>query len=316
MKIAITLITDQRGYGLARYALASILASQTDAYDLYLHCDGFEPPPATDSLFDLARRVGRRLIMRGVSDATYEGYGTAGHISTTTLKKFSAVRDLAGDYERVLYADTDILHFDALPLSTEDFAGRPVAAVYDIAESTGLTDPAFTENCRRGGVSPRYFNAGLMYFDTTACDMAALEARYRVLAADHQTSCPYKAGCTTNDQCSFNRLFEDAWHALPVTWNVQACARFTPAWAKAAARHYTGPKKFLPIRPWRNDARDRRYLARLAADLEQPAPAWSGWPSVIFPLNAKLRGNEARTARAAVQTVATWTATGVEGCLG
>lgn len=254
LKIAILLITDRKGYPLARYAMASILASQDYAFDLLLFCNGWDGPDAADGIHALARAAGRRLIVRPIGA---DREGMASSIGRSKASKLDAVLSLADTHDRVLYADTDILFFDSLPLGTVDLGGRTMAAVRDFAPVNA---------------AHHYFNSGLMLFDMRRMDPAAARARFAEAMREHAAGCRFNPRCELVDQCPLNIMFADDWASLPSGWNMQACALFTDAWRAASVRHYVGKQKFLPHLPRRADRRERVYLARLAARLGDAPP--------------------------------------------
>ena len=70
-------------------------------------------------IFRVARRFkatlaarGASLTVRPISNPAVEGHPTYGHATKSTLLKLSAVADLVGDYDRVIYLDSDVLVFD------------------------------------------------------------------------------------------------------------------------------------------------------------------------------------------------------------
>lgn len=286
--------------------------SQTEDYDLFLHCDRWDGPPQDDPLFALAVKFGRTLQIRVVENSAYDSYETASHISTTTLLKLEAVKNLVEIYDRVLYVDTDMLFFSALPLRGIDFKGNGLAAVIDVAEAGSITDPDFAKNCHNNAVSNAYFNAGLLYFNSGKVSMAALAAEYARIAGEHRDSCPYKGACTTNDQCAFNLVYQDQWTPLPLNWNVQSTLRFTKQWGRAVVRHYTGPKKFLPAAPWRNDQRDVAYIKRIARELSEKANTGFSAFGLIYRLNGLRVNREVRAAQSALAAIQARGLVGVE----
>jgi lipopolysaccharide biosynthesis glycosyltransferase len=267
--IALTLVTDQKGLRLARYAITSFLLAQRGPCDIHLYCDGFELAP-DDPLFAIANQHGRSLQAHSLSGSAFSHFNTAAHISTTQFLKFRAIEPLLAGYDRVLYADTDLLFFEDLPLAEFDMQGHPLAAVYDVAEVNGITSPDFAQRCHDNGLSPEYFNSGLMLFASAQVDLETLRAQYEQLVTEHQKACPYKPGCRTNDQCVWNLLFENNWQPAPLGWNTQASMRFTRPWASAPVRHYTGPAKALPLEPWRSDSREIALVNKIAQMLGDP----------------------------------------------
>jgi lipopolysaccharide biosynthesis glycosyltransferase len=159
--------------------------------------------------------------------------------------------------------DNDILFFADISVDAIELDGFPVAAVHDIAEVGGITDAAFLKNCDANHRSRHYFNSGFMLYDSDKWMEASLRAGYMAHLDSHQHYCEYKNPCATNDQCVFNRLFENNWKRLPLDYNFQACAKFTDRWNSASVKHYQGMPKFIPMRPWRLDRRDVRLIRKI-----------------------------------------------------
>lgn len=298
MRNAAVYVTDQNGYELTRHAAASLILSQRDIPDVHIFCHRFAPDQ-TDRLIELGRENSVRVHLETIEDTRFIDKGPKGRIPTTVFLKLSVVERLIPMYDRILYVDYDILFLNAIDIANITFDGHPVAAVYDLAHIGGRLEPNFAECCREHGLSEHYFNAGFMLFDCARWDSRFTDT-YQELVNAHQTSCGYTKGkCTTNDQCVFNMLFSDRWKKLPIHWNMQSCAKFTNQWTGAAVRHYQGAHKFLPARPWRNDARDTALLNQIrdALGYQDRLPALS---SVLFPLNRIRKNREARWANTTI----------------
>lgn len=284
MRTAIAYVTDAYGYELVRHSAVSVMLTQGARHDVHVFCNGFLPA-ADDMLRTAAERAGVRLRFNPIDDIDPGAIRFGGHITRTCLLKLDAIDALCDSYDRVLYLDGDVLVFRDLALDQIAMDGHPIAAVHDIAECGGITDPAFHANCARTGRSPNYFNAGVMVVDCRDWRaVPGLRNRYHALLRAHAEACDYKAACTTSEQCAFNILFERNWKRLPVTFNLQSCAMFSERWDAAAVRHYVGSRKFLPARPWRTDARDRAMLNRVRAELGLPSVGRPGF-AAAYALN-------------------------------
>ena len=178
-----------------------------------------------------------------------------GHITATALAKVEAIAAVADAYAVVCYLDNDTLAVRPTDLSLAAPGAQPLAAVPDMSVSTGLDHGDFFRNCDRHGLSPRYFNSGLMVIDTAAWNRRGMAQRYEASLRAHASHCPYRDGaCSDLDQCALNLAAQGAWEPLPLALNVQKSAFQTALWATARIRHFTGPEKFLPIAPHRADA--------------------------------------------------------------
>jgi lipopolysaccharide biosynthesis glycosyltransferase len=295
MRTVITLVTDQLGYELARHAVVSILMSQNYKYDLIVFCHRFEPPKDA-ALFSYAASRGIELEMAPIEDESSESFTTHGHITTATLLKFEAVDRLYQKYDRVLYADIDILFFDNIAIDKVDFRNKPLAAVVDVGEwvvKSHARESAGFEPYGEEYDPVDYFNAGLLLFNCAMWDSKSFRDRYVHFLTVHDAECVYKKDCLTIDQCALNRLFEGQWTKLPAGYNFQACGKFTRQWKSAEVRHYTGAKKFLPMRPWRNDNRDTRYIRKIRHVLGYTNPVPIPFVNYVFELNARRHRPEA-----------------------
>ncbi|WAJ27051.1 glycosyltransferase family 8 protein [Antarcticirhabdus aurantiaca] len=297
-KIALSLVTDLNGSKLANFAIASFILSQSKPVDIHLYQDGYKRQPH-ERLAELATSRGFKIQTHELSSDQFNGYRSAKHITKTQFLKFIAVKDLLGEYERVLYSDTDILFMRDLDLNSVDFGGCPLAACFDVAEVSGITNDQFAANCERNGLSKDYFNSGLMFFNSRLIDEAALHINYQRLLAEHQKACSYKTPCNTNDQCVWNLLFSGRWKFLPIGWNVQSSMRFTKTWRQASVRHYTGPKKFLPLAAWRSDMIELKLVRKIAAELGESIYNPTSPLGSIYMLNSlRWRGNISRIDKA------------------
>lgn len=298
MRSAVVYVTDEKGYELARHAATSFILTQAGFQDVYLFCHNFLPNPS-DQLVEVGRKHGVRVHINPIANPLNET--THSQISKTHFLKMEAVDRIAQAYDRILYVDYDILFFEEIFLEKVNLEGLPVGAIYDIAETGCLTNPNFIENCRQNNRSPHYFNSGLMLFDSSKWNHE-LKSQFLQLSLEHKLNCDYKENCHLNDQCSFNRLFENNWKRLPLNFNVQGCAKFTARWGRAPVRHYQGPRKFLPVRPWRNDARDMRLIKSIRQALGYKG-GWYPPSNILFGFNAFKRRTWIRKVNKAMDVV-------------
>ncbi|MEO0916722.1 MAG: glycosyltransferase, partial [Pseudomonadota bacterium] len=147
---AITLVTDLKGLRLARYAIASLILSQDSDFRIHLHTDGFDLAE-DDPIRWLASSRDRVLEGHRLSSHEFADMRTAAHISPAQFLKFAAIRPLIGQYDRVLYIDTDLLFFRSVPFETFAMGGHPVAAVHDVAEISGITSDTFQKRSAANG---------------------------------------------------------------------------------------------------------------------------------------------------------------------
>lgn len=294
---ALLYVTDERGLELTRHAAAAAMLTQAGPYAYMIFCHGFEPGP-DPALEALARERGSSFEMRPIT-SPYAEVASVTHVTMTSFLKLKAVLEAAQEYDRVVYSDGDILMMRDLDLAGIDMQGFPIAAGYDLSEAGGLLPHDRAPDHPGRGAREHYFNTGLIVADGALWRGEAFAAPYAAAMRAHLTFCEYKSACVTMDQCVWNLLFEGRWARLPLDHNMQACALFSRWWSKASLRHYTGKIKFLPIRLWRSDVKDRRLIARARRRLGLSVSPMTETPDVLFALN-RLRNARlnARVARA------------------
>ncbi|MGD0962235.1 MAG: glycosyltransferase [Methylomonas sp.] len=285
MNSALIYVTDKKGFELTIYSISSFVLTQNPQWDIHLFCHDFIPDDITD-IKSRCNQAGFNLIISNITDVFISNLLTKGHVTSAAYLKIVCVLALKDQYERILYADNDILFVESINLNNINFDNMPLAAVIDIADCGEISDPSFNETCVKNGVSQKYFNSGFMYFnalilrnDTTIMD------RYLEFLGIHQSFCWYKMNCRTNDQCVLNRLFCDQWTLIPLKYNVQGCLKFTQYWSRAAVRHYQGSNKFIPVKPWRDDNKGRRLVAEIEEFLGLTPIKYYKLEGVLFYLN-------------------------------
>ena len=286
MNWAFIYVTDERGLELAQHSAVSVALSQNEPCDIHIFGYQFSPQPSPEFAAALDR-LRSNLIVHTVSDATVEQHKTWGHVTTPTLLKPVAVGELVGSYDRIVYLDNDILVFDDLQVAAIDFGSLPIAAVIDMDLShTGwLRDSVWTsagvETDSLGG----YFNAGVLIFESRNWRDSEFRQKYAAALNKHDVACSYKLDCTSIDQCALNSVFENNWLRLPLSYNMQASAKFTGAWQTAAVRHYCGWRKAIPVCIFRNDSRDVRYLNKIRQALGRPT---TRLPQLLYEIPFRL----------------------------
>ncbi len=287
MRRAFVYVTDERGFELARHSATSLALSQREPCDIHMFCYQFSPSVPrrfAEAMADLRAK----LILHDISDTSVERHQTHGHVTTPSLLKLLAAGKLVGDYDRIVYLDNDILVFDDLLIEEINFGQAPIAAVIDM----DISDTGWLRNSigrgatididSRGG----YFNSGLMIFEARNWRHREFNERYSAALDQHDINCQYKLTCTSIDQCALNSVFENNWVKLPMSYNMQAGAKFTGAWKTATVRHYCGPQKFIPVSPFRNDSKDVHYLNKIREAMGLPRAPLPSLYEIPFRLNA------------------------------
>ncbi|MBR0654743.1 glycosyltransferase family 8 protein [Plastoroseomonas arctica] len=215
-----------------------------------------------------------------------ERFLSVGHVTNASFLRLAAIAEAVKTADRVVYLDTDTLVFEDLEIERLDMDGRPVAAVLDMdLSSTGVFRKEVDHGFHDPAMRSRYFNSGVMVFDTSRWEDAFL-GRFADAMAEQETHCRYKLNCPPNDQCASNILFENDWTPLPFTYNFQAGGKFTQGWQSAKVRHYCGPSKFLPVTLRRNDPRDLAVIGEISRRLGLRAPSLVLLHAIAFRLNA------------------------------
>ncbi|MDE1901940.1 MAG: hypothetical protein KGI37_09895 [Alphaproteobacteria bacterium] len=297
MKTALLFLTDERGYSLTEQAVAAAIVTQKTTRHIVVSCVGFMPPD-NSRLAVAAEKQGFNLEFRAISKfdegkLPYRAEGAHAHVTSAALLKMAAMDSIAGEFDRAVYLDGDILLMEDVNIEKIDFEDYPVAAVYDIATVGGMSTEVdaggnisksdFYDNCVKNGRSPHYFNSGVIAADFSKWQDNFI-VNFNSFVGAHSTNCDYINKCGCMDQCAWNRVFERSWKRLPLMMNFQACAMFSERWQYAAIRHYVGRAKFMPFKGWRNDARDTRLINQARQLLGLP-PVGAGWSHFVRALN-------------------------------
>ncbi|GGC68219.1 glycosyltransferase family 8 protein [Chelatococcus reniformis] len=292
MKAAVAFLTDKDGYRLVRYAITSLLMKTSARLDVYLFCRDFRPN-GCDPIFRFAESARNPVALAEINSSEFANFKNYNRITNTAMLKLDLTYRLLEKYDRVLYADNDVLFFtDVSPLLRIRMDGHALAAVPDVAEQLGFTGGGIVERSRERGRTGAYFNAGLLLFDCQKLASHDYRIPYLETALRHETEgdCDYKQQCGTPDQCSLNVIFDNDWKQIDLRWNAQSCLKHTSVWRDAYIRHYNGWHKAVPLRPWRNDKKDTALInAMSAAWGERHALRWPA-TSAIYELDRHLRG--------------------------
>jgi lipopolysaccharide biosynthesis glycosyltransferase len=288
-KIAIVYVCDANYHDLTLYSLASIARSHHAPLDFFFMQSEYQGP-VPDGLLKMITAGRHSLVVRNapplnVNVALSSNQERYSHISAAMFLKASAIDSLASAYDYILYIDGDTLAFD--DLHCERIAGftQLAAACLDLSSASGFDDPNFFSNCEFSGASPEFFNSGVMMINSKKWIETSAGARFLENLFVHEKQCPYFTRCLPNDQCAFNMTLGSDLKLLPVPWNVQQSALHTHAWETALIRHYTGPDKFLPIRPWRCDRREYSLIREISSECKLSLPCKFYDSSLSYELN-------------------------------
>jgi lipopolysaccharide biosynthesis glycosyltransferase len=291
-RIAVAYICDANYHDITLYSLASIARSHASPLAFFFLQYGYRKD-APSSLVRLVRSHGHSLETIDAPAFTLGPTPKAKavqhqHITDTALSKVLAIEMLSRDHDYILYVDGDILAFGDLHCERHVGFAAIAGACLDLSIGTGLDDPLMAERCRIAGLSPFYFNSGVMMINAARWRETRAFDRFAENFEIHRERCPYLSACPTHDQCVFNMTFGWETVYLPIDLNVQKSAMHTPTWERALVRHYTGPRKFLPVR-WRTC--DRREFALIRAISREAGLAGPGLHDlgVAYRLNALRR---------------------------
>jgi lipopolysaccharide biosynthesis glycosyltransferase len=285
--VAFVYLTDERGFELARHSAMSLAMSQRAPCSIHIFCYRFVPDPSSQFLQAMAN-LRASVVFHEISDPAVEHHQTCLHVTTPTLLKPAAVTRLVGQYDRIVYLDSDVLVFEDLMIEDIDFGSMPMAAVVDmdLTETGALHRSGRTSDNGETEVLGSYFNAGFMVFESKNWRSGEFLAQYAAALDQHNIECKYKSNCTSIDQCAMNSVFERNWVRLPMSHNLQAGAKFTRAWKTATVRHYAGGRKFIPVALFRNDSKDVRYLNRIRQAMGMPTTPFPFLFELPYRLNA------------------------------
>ena len=311
MRAAFIYSTDEGGFDLVRHSAMSLALSQKSPCSIHVFCYRFLPG-SSDRLPAALRELGATLTLDRIEDAELERHETCLHVTKPALLRLLAMERLTALYDRIVYLDNDVLVFDDLGIEELDFGSSSVAAVVDMDLSE--TGAIARSQRREGGAD--YFNSGFIACDARRWRGGEVRDRYLRALAEHAAGCSFKAACTSIDQCAANHAFAGDWAHLPLSYNMQASAKYTAHWRNAKVRHYCGARKFLPLAPFRNDGRDTRLLNQIRARLGMSRVGTPAAQELLYRLNAlrqRRLNADMRRFCSALASEASWAGAGTAG---
>lgn len=288
-RIAVAYVSDRNYHQMTLFALASVALSHRTPLDFFLFQDGYAEDVPINYRWSIVKHGHRLAVGPAPSYELAETMPTSRHLTPTTFLRVTAIEKLSGAYRYILYMDGDTLAFSDLKI--QGFAGfrETAAACLDLSISTGFDDPSFAQNCDRNGLSPQYFNAGVLMINGKRWLETKALSRFTDNLHRHSLSCAYFASCFPTDQCALNLTLGSDFKTLPVTYNVQKSALQTRAWSTALIRHYTGKAKFMTVVPWRCDYREYLLLKWICAETGLKFPAGVYDYGLSYALNTMRR---------------------------
>lgn len=257
---AVAFCCDDRYLPYALFA-ASQIAGQAPQRDFDICLCGTEKPVIPDSLAGL----GLRAIALAPEPAL-AGFGLDARRSESAYHRLLLPGQLAADYDRILYLDSDIFvqGGDIAALLGADLGGHAVAAVRDNPQ--WRTPGRMPEEFRTFRLGPaRYLNSGVLLIDVPRWQKLGLTER--MLAFGQSRGGQLKR----HDQTLLNCVLHGDWAELSPKWNWQysRAARLHEAMLGANIVHFIGPEK-----PWNAPAGalPPRFGAELSRFLRQHFP--------------------------------------------
>ena len=287
MSLAFVYVTDEQGFELAMHSAMSLAMSQPFPCNVHIFCYRFSPKPGP-AFRKGARKLKLNLVIDNIADEVLERHRTPGYVTKPALLKFLAIDRLVGRYDRIAYLDNDILVFDDLRIGEIEFGGSALAAVIDmdLSDTGWLRRPETPDYSAEIEARESYFNSGFLVVESRNWRSRELYRKYSAALDAHDLLCTYKIGCMSVDQCALNSVFRENWVRLPLSYNMQAGAKFTDSWKSSIVRHYCGKRKFIPIAPFRNDGRDIRHLNTIRRHLGHKRTLPPLLYEVLFRINA------------------------------
>lgn len=206
------------------------------------------------------------------TQGAFEGLRLDARRTESAYLRLALPQVFAGDYDRLLYLDSDIFvqGGDFSHLLDLDLRGHAVAAVRDTMQwrSPGRRPEQFR---RFGWPAAPYFNSGVLLIDVAAYRDAGLFDRAVALGRKE------KDRLIGHDQTLLNCVLRGRWAELSPTWNWQYSwsARMSEAMLGANIVHFIGADK-----PWK-DPRNRfppRFARAVAAFLARHYPEHAAVP--------------------------------------
>jgi lipopolysaccharide biosynthesis glycosyltransferase len=277
-RAAIVLISDKNYHEVTEFCIASLIVYHKSQLDIHFFQVDYEADFRV-SLKRYAEERGHRLYTHFMEKLGFKddlGVASASlhqHISIVTLMKAHAIESLSVKYDRIVYLDGDVLVCNDLDFNDVFGFKTSFAAVYDFVSYMRFDGQDLIAHAEKTGVSPDYFNAGVILINSDLWMSKGMLARYLDNLSRHTAHCPYRhdergndpGDCRGADQCAFNMTAESDWTPLDFRWNAQKPIRHTRPWRDAILRHYTGRKKFLTEEAKTRDGVEYRTIRKVAA---------------------------------------------------
>ncbi|MEX0350484.1 MAG: glycosyltransferase family 8 protein [Paracoccaceae bacterium] len=212
---------------------ADIIVFVTDASDNLL-----------DSVQSWLNKSGSSVMVRSANMTTGSGFRILDHLTPASFGRLQMHQWLSSDYERVIYLDGDTLSGPIAIDFNVSLDGQMVGAVDDLA----IVEKGEAGALRAGlglEAAGRYFNSGVLVIDWAQWLQAETGER-AIRFLEQHPELPF------GDQCALNRVCDEAWKPIDVSWNCQSPVMELEM-IRSAARifHFTGARKPWHLDKWR-----------------------------------------------------------------
>ena len=257
-------------------AALSRRSTSANGYDVLV----FSPPSEVTDVH--ARWMAERgIIWRGDLDMSrLSGLKKfSGRLTAATLMKLSLAGHLSGQYDKLLYLDSDLtLHGDIGRIFSLDTGDHEIAAAPSgriLIELSEKRRQETLDHFRALGMTEpfRFFNSGVLYIDVEKWNRSGLGERALAYIGQNPEL------CVLPDEDALNAILDGAIAELAPIWNMRPATRPRRAahdFARPVIVHHMGEDK-----PWRRYGRRKRLFPdrsayRLYEAFLEHTP-WPGW---------------------------------------
>jgi lipopolysaccharide biosynthesis glycosyltransferase len=188
---------------------------------------------------DIARKLlGDRITFIDVSTYLSDFAANNGRLGLSTyIRLFADQLPELASYDRIVYADSDVLFNRSITDLANTELKAPLLAAHDIPSYFDMT---YRRRLPLRPGAPK-FNAGVLLFNMPMVRNDGLLARSRQFAVDHPDI------CQAFDQDALNVVFEGQWQTMHPGWNVMTNFSGQIPFHRAYARHFSWGKPWSDI---------------------------------------------------------------------
>ena len=277
MRTAFCFTPDRAFFPPAVRAIASLIEAEPDrTHEIFLVC---EPEDVTPGFYRLAAPLRERITLLTLDFSRYDSpLSGKGRFSRAVFRRLFLAEVLPPHVERIVSVDSDMLI--ARPglsrLAEFDFAGKPLAAAYDMIFLMDFKgeDDALVQQFRRSRTGlglasdTPYFNAGLMAIDRAAWRREKLTERVVRALAEHPERYPFM------EQDALNAALKGGFAPLSPRFNFMGDFFLLDLERRIApiVLHFVNAPKPWTLDAWKGEAR----FAEAYRDWFETSP-WPEW---------------------------------------